>query len=136
MRYAVIMAGGAGKRLWPSSRMQRPKQLLPLLGGKSLLSLAVERLTGMFDDDQIFVITNADYADQIAENPMLADTLTPIGEVYRALELAMYSGLIAGALIFQGLNARYYFSRAAHLAAYLNETPDWIIDLQRRSPGA
>ena len=66
MRYAVIMAGGMGKRLWPSSRMQRPKQLLPLLGGKSLLSLAVERLTGMFDDDKICIITNADYADQIA----------------------------------------------------------------------
>lgn len=67
MRYAVIMAGGAGKRLWPLSRMGRPKQLLPLLGGKSLLSLAVERLGGMFDDDKIYIITNADYADQIAE---------------------------------------------------------------------
>lgn len=66
MRYAVIMAGGAGKRLWPFSRIRRPKQLLPLLNGKSLLEIAVERLTGLFDNDRIYVITNAEYADQIA----------------------------------------------------------------------
>lgn len=39
------------------------------------------------------------------------------------------------ALIFQGLNARYYFSRAERLAAYLDDTPAWIMDLERRSPG-
>jgi len=67
MRYAVIMAGGAGRRLWPLSRGSRPKQLLPLLGGKNLLSLAVERLEGLFENDNIWVITNAEYADQVGE---------------------------------------------------------------------
>ena len=67
MRYAVIMAGGSGKRLWPLSRQARPKQLLPLIGGKCLLELAVERLAGLFDADKILVITNAAYADQVAE---------------------------------------------------------------------
>jgi len=66
MRYAVIMAGGAGKRLWPLSRLARPKQLLPLIGGKSLLDLAVERLRGLFDMANIYVITNAQYADLVA----------------------------------------------------------------------
>ena len=41
VRYAMIMAGGAGTRLWPMSRRQRPKQLLPLIDGTSLLELAV-----------------------------------------------------------------------------------------------
>jgi len=67
MRYAVIMAGGAGKRLWPLSRKSRPKQLLALLGGKSLLELAIERLDGVFDSKNIVVITNAEYADQVAK---------------------------------------------------------------------
>jgi len=67
MRYAVIMAGGAGKRLWPWSRRGRPKQLLPLLAGKSLLALAVERLRGQFADENVWVITNAEYAAQVAE---------------------------------------------------------------------
>lgn len=67
MRYAVIMAGGAGTRLWPLSRLKRPKQLIPLLGKKSLLELAVERLDGLFKKENILVITSAQYCDQVAE---------------------------------------------------------------------
>ncbi len=67
MQYAVIMAGGAGKRVWPLSRLRRPKQLLPLVGGKSLLELAVERLGGLFDNENVLVITNREYADPVAE---------------------------------------------------------------------
>ena len=67
MRYAVIMAGGAGQRLWPLSRTQRPKQLLPLLAGKNLLGMAVQRLEGLFESENILVITNAEYAAQVAE---------------------------------------------------------------------
>ena len=65
MRYAVIMAGGAGKRLWPLSRENRPKQLLPLLGGKSLLQIAVDRLTDLFTPEEILVVTHAEYAPLI-----------------------------------------------------------------------
>lgn len=72
MRYAVIMAGGSGKRLWPHSRQNCPKQLLPLVEGKSLMEIAVERLGGLFEPANIFVITNKQYADQIAE--VLPDT--------------------------------------------------------------
>ncbi len=67
MRYAVIMAGGAGRRLWPLSRNNRPKQLLPLLGGKNLLQISVERLAGIFDNENIFIITNAEYADLVVK---------------------------------------------------------------------
>ncbi len=67
MRYAVIMAGGAGKRLWPLSRQHRPKQLLRLIDGKSLMEIAVERLEGVFEPEQIFIVTNAEYVDQITE---------------------------------------------------------------------
>jgi mannose-1-phosphate guanylyltransferase len=67
MRYAVIMAGGAGRRLWPMSRLNRPKQLLPLLGGQNLLQIAVERLQGVFDNENILVITNDEYVDMVAD---------------------------------------------------------------------
>ena len=66
MRYAVIMAGGAGQRLWPLSRLMRPKQLLPLIGGKSLLALAAERLAELFEPADTLIVTNASYADQVA----------------------------------------------------------------------
>lgn len=66
MRYVVIMAGGSGTRLWPLSRQGRPKQLLELFDGKSLLRLAFERLEGVVDADRILVCTGRAYADDVA----------------------------------------------------------------------
>jgi len=58
-RFVVIMAGGRGERFWPLSREQRPKQLLALLGKKSFLQEAVERVLPLVPAKNIFVITNA-----------------------------------------------------------------------------
>ena len=91
MRHAVIMAGGAGTRLWPLSRRMRPKQLLRLFDGASLLQLARWRLEGLFEPANIWVVTSASYLDLIAaelpdlprENligePMGRDTANAIG---------------------------------------------------------
>ena len=45
MRYAMIMAGGAGTRFWPESRADRPKQLLPLANGIIVTSASHPRAT-------------------------------------------------------------------------------------------
>jgi mannose-1-phosphate guanylyltransferase len=66
MRYVLIMAGGSGKRLWPLSRQDMPKQLLRVVGGKSLLRIAYDRLEGIVSPDQVLVCTGADYADVVA----------------------------------------------------------------------
>ncbi|MEI7881599.1 MAG: mannose-1-phosphate guanylyltransferase [bacterium] len=47
MRYALIMAGGSGTRLWPMSRESTPKQLLPFIGGKNLVQISAHRLEGL-----------------------------------------------------------------------------------------
>jgi mannose-1-phosphate guanylyltransferase len=67
MRYVLIMAGGSGKRLWPLSRQDMPKQLLKVVGGTSLLRLAFERLEGVVPADRVLVCTGADYAHLVAE---------------------------------------------------------------------
>ena len=66
MRYVLIMAGGSGKRLWPLSRQDMPKQLLKVVGGKSLLRLAYERVSGLVPAEHVLVCTGADYADVVA----------------------------------------------------------------------
>ncbi len=55
MQHAVILAGGSGTRLWPLSRRGRPKQLLPLGGGPSLLERAWRRLDGLVDASRRWV---------------------------------------------------------------------------------
>jgi mannose-1-phosphate guanylyltransferase len=57
--YALIMAGGGGTRLWPLSRKDRPKQVLPLVEDNSMFCVSVRRLYPLFNPDHIFVVTGA-----------------------------------------------------------------------------
>lgn len=57
-RFVIIMAGGRGERFWPVSREKTPKQLLTLLGKKSFLQEAVDRVLSLVPAKNIFVITN------------------------------------------------------------------------------
>jgi mannose-1-phosphate guanylyltransferase len=63
--YAVIMAGGGGTRLWPVSRKESPKQLLPLLGQETLFQSTVRRLDKLFPPERILVVTVAEQATQM-----------------------------------------------------------------------
>ncbi len=70
--YALIMAGGAGTRLWPLSRQRTPKQALPLFDGQSLFGLTVARLLPWLPPERIFVLTNAEQMALLhAQAPML-----------------------------------------------------------------
>jgi mannose-1-phosphate guanylyltransferase len=57
-RFVIIMAGGRGERFWPVSREKMPKQLLTLLGKRSFLQQAVDRVLPLVPVKNIFVITN------------------------------------------------------------------------------
>ncbi|MEO1442931.1 MAG: sugar phosphate nucleotidyltransferase, partial [Chloroflexota bacterium] len=63
--YAMIMAGGGGKRLWPMSRRKTPKQLLPLVGEDSMFKVSVDRLTPLFPPERIYVVTGEVYVDAL-----------------------------------------------------------------------
>jgi mannose-1-phosphate guanylyltransferase len=56
--YAVIMAGGIGSRFWPRSKEKSPKQLLRIFGENTMIQDTVERLKGLVDDENIYIITN------------------------------------------------------------------------------
>ncbi|MFN3491665.1 MAG: mannose-1-phosphate guanylyltransferase, partial [Anaerolineales bacterium] len=63
--YAIIMAGGGGTRLWPVSRKETPKQLLPLLGQETLFQSTVNRLKNLFPPERILVVTIEEQAREM-----------------------------------------------------------------------
>ena len=73
--YVAIMAGGIGSRFWPASRTARPKQFLDILGvGKSLIRLTFERFLHLCPAENIFIVTNKQYAGLVKEHlPELTD---------------------------------------------------------------
>lgn len=64
----MIMAGGIGSRFWPMSQESMPKQFLDVLGtGRTLIQMTTDRLKRVVPTDQIYVMTNASYADLVHE---------------------------------------------------------------------
>lgn len=56
--YAVIMAGGIGKKLWPLSRKKMPKQFVDLLDDGTMIAKTVRRISGLVPAENIFIITS------------------------------------------------------------------------------
>ncbi|MDX1945513.1 MAG: mannose-1-phosphate guanylyltransferase [Pirellulaceae bacterium] len=73
MLHAVVMAGGSGTRFWPLSRNARPKQLLDLAGGRTMIQATFDRLGSLVPAERQWVITNRALVEPIAEQlPQLA----------------------------------------------------------------
>jgi mannose-1-phosphate guanylyltransferase len=66
--YALIIAGGAGTRLWPLSREKRPKPLLPLVDrDRSMIQISLERLKPIFPAERILIVAGKDHMPAIQE---------------------------------------------------------------------
>ena len=64
-RYAVILAGGRGTRLWPISTQEQPKQFQALGDTRPLIAQTFDRLKECVGAGHIFVSTTAEYADDV-----------------------------------------------------------------------
>lgn len=62
------MAGGIGSRFWPMSTEERPKQFIDVLGvGRTLIQMTLDRFRGVCPIENVWIVTNAHYADLVHE---------------------------------------------------------------------
>ena len=81
--YAVIMAGGKGTRFWPRSRERRPKQLLNIVGHRSMLQQTIARIGNLLPVEDVLVVAGEVHGEevrrQLAELPPENILLEPVG---------------------------------------------------------
>ena len=66
--YCVILAGGKGRRLWPNSREEYPKQFIDFFGsGRTFLQQTFDRLAAIIPREHIYVNTNEAYRSLVVE---------------------------------------------------------------------
>lgn len=62
-KYALILAGGRGKRLWPISTVENPKQFLNLYGNEIMINETIRRIESLYNYRDIFIIINESQKD-------------------------------------------------------------------------
>ena len=76
------------------------------------------------------------YITTTGGNPEMAEIEAMIGDIsdlVTELTVMVYGIVIVVSVVFQGLNARYYFARQRLIREYVQHTPDWVVKLQRSS---
>jgi len=138
--YAVIMAGGAGTRLWPLSSRDKPKHFLKLFAGRSLIELTVDKLRGQLPEERIIVLTSLKYREvaqstlpQIRpENfiyePCLRDTASALGLAATVLKSRCPTATMIVLTADQIIEPAAAFNAAVgNAAAFLELHPDQLI---------
>ena len=83
--FCVILAGGRGRRLWPSSRMELPKQFIDFFGvGRTQLQQTFDRFVKILPKENILICTNKEYAPLVRQQlPELHEENLMIEPIYR-----------------------------------------------------
>ena len=119
--YVAIMAGGIGSRFWPMSRTAYPKQFLDILStGKTLIQQTYDRYKKLVPEENIFIITSAEYADIVKEQLPRVKDENILGEPSRK-NTAPCVAYISFKLLKKDPDATLVVAPADHLVTETNE---------------
>lgn len=65
MIYGLVLAGGKGSRLYPLSRVHRPKQFLDIINNETLLCNTLSRISNFIEKKNLYVVTNKEYKENV-----------------------------------------------------------------------
>ncbi len=123
---AVIFAGGVGTRLWPLSRKKSPKQFEKVVGDKSTLQLAVDRLLPEFKPEDIYISTGAAYVDMVAQQLNFIPRENIIGESAKK-DVGPAVALIMGHLAQKFPNEPVVILWSDHLVKHVDKFKNIVI---------
>jgi mannose-1-phosphate guanylyltransferase len=138
--HAVVMAGGAGTRLWPLSSNDKPKHFLKLFGGRSLIELTVDKLKGHVPAERIIILTSVKYRavaqetlpqippENFVYEPCLRDTASAIGLAATMMKTRCPEATMIVLTADQIIEPAENFNAAiSDAAAFLEAHPDRLV---------
>lgn len=138
--YAVVMAGGAGTRLWPLSSRDKPKHFLKLFGGRSLIEMTVDKLHGHIPTDRILILTSVKYkavaqqclpqipSENFIYEPCPRDTASAVGLAATVLMTRCPSATMITLTADQIIEPAEKFNTVmAHAARFLELHPEKLV---------
>lgn len=137
--WAVVPAGGAGTRLWPLSRVGRPKFLLDLTGsGRTLLQATADRLAPL-SGDRLLVVTGRAHEDavrrqldlsddRVLAEPLPRDSMAAIGWAAAVLERRAPDAVLGSFAADHVIGDQRAFERAVRTAVDVARD-DWLVTL-------
>lgn len=141
-RYAVIMAGGTGTRLWPLSRIAKPKQFQAFLSKKTLIQETFERSQTTVSAEHILVSTGQKYvsltqdqlplisAEQLIIEPLAKNTAPAIIYIAALLAHRDPEALVVTLASDHAIENPEEFTRAVNLAFETVEShPDSLVTI-------
>jgi len=111
----VIMAGGAGTRLWPASRQDAPKPFLPLIDGKSTFALTLERIADRERFGEPLIVTSIEHKYLVESALKAAGVTASLLLEPTPRDTAAAIGIAAAAVVARDPNATMLVLAADHV---------------------
>jgi hypothetical protein len=81
------------------------------------------------------LVATSPYESYLAAGGQVAEMLEPIDRLNRAITVIVYLAVILVGMAAPAFGSVYYFTRRRHIVAYLDQTPDWIVETLRIAAG-